>query len=665
MLDLIDNAWTFTVDNWGILFSGIGVVALTSFVSFAYAAIKGTKKENNGSNSLSIEQTNASQTVFKDSIQYIGQAINNGVYVFRNGIDAKGIALISGVFGVVILAAVAITQALKDPVQIDRDIVLAVAEKEGFSSPDSVALLNERLDRAETDLDNLRKVHPDWAAEINAAIEAFNAENFDSAKEAFAEIDALIAARRAELRQEEARSKYTQAILFYPFEYSKSQPLLCDAASLAKTNVSYWIDCGRAQEATGSLEGAITAYQAGLDHAGPNDPNRAVALIHIGGVQRARGDLAAARAAYERALEVARDLAARHPSHSGGARNVSTSLQRIGDVRLAEGDLAGALTAYEKSILDLGDLAARNPANVGWARNAAAGLDRIGEARRAQGDLTTARIAYLKGLAILRHFVVQNPGDAGLLRDMSVALLKMGDVNMAQGDLLAARTSYAGSLDILRDLAARDPGNAGWARDVSVASTRLGDVAAALGDTATALNAFEFALVIIRFLAEQDPNHATWALDLSASLQRIGDVRVAQGELEAALAAYDESLNILRDLASRERGDMGCKYCTSVILEKIGDVRVTKGELEAARAAYQDSLAIRRDLVLQDPSNAEWARGLWLSLWKLASVDTENAEKHWAEVESRMEAMQAAGTLRPADAKFLGIARENLAAARE
>jgi len=131
------------------------------------------------------------------------------------------------------------------------------------------------------------------------------------------------------LRLEEARLKYVQATLFYPFEYSKSEPLLSEAAELAQTNVWYWIDCGRARMAIGDTARALMAFEAAQALTGPDDRDRAAVLTDIGDVRVAQGDLAAALTAYEDGLEIARDLAARDPGNAGWARDVWVSLWRL------------------------------------------------------------------------------------------------------------------------------------------------------------------------------------------------------------------------------------------------------------------------------------------------------------------------------------------------
>ena len=282
----------------------------------------------------------------------------------RVGIGAVGVALIIGV-------ALIANNVMRPPPVIDQELVVGIAEQQGYVSPSAAEALRAQAARTQADLEELRRRHPDWAAEVNSAIRAFNESDLDGARAAFADIDRLISEQRAELSAEQARSKYAQATLLYPFEFSKSEPLLCDAADLARSDIWYWIECGRARMAIGSLEGAKAAFQAAQDlaEAGGDEHGLAAALVHAGDVRVAQGNLPAALAAYEEGLAIVRDLAARDPGNAGWARDLAVSLNNVGDVRVAQGAMPAALAAFEEGLAIRRDLAERDPGNAGWARD--------------------------------------------------------------------------------------------------------------------------------------------------------------------------------------------------------------------------------------------------------------------------------------------------------
>jgi tetratricopeptide (TPR) repeat protein len=439
--------------------------------------------------------------------------------------------------------------------QIDVGLVRLVAESQGYLSPERARALEEQVARTQADLERLRRDNPDWAADVDAAIAAFNASDPDAAREAFARIDALIDERRAALLAEEAtlrleaaRSKHAQATLLYLFEASKAEPLLTAAAELAATNVWYWIECGRARKHLGNLNTALEAYaraeRIARDAPAPRD--RAAALDGTGDVFTAQGDLQAARAAFDESLSIVRNLAARDPGNAGWARDVSVSLNKLGDVAVAQGDLSAARAAYAEDLEIARTLAARDPGNAAWARDVLVSLVKLGDLFVAEGDLPAARAAFDEGLAIARALAARDPGNAGWARDVSVSLEKLGDVAIAAGDLQAARAAYDESLAIARDLAARDPGNAGWARDLAVSLEKLGDLAIAAGDLRAARAAFDESLRIRRALAARDPGNAGWARDVWVALWRMTQV-----DPENAADHWAEVVARLEDMDAR------------------------------------------------------------------------------------------------------------------
>ncbi|ARE41671.1 hypothetical protein RGUI_3530 [Rhodovulum sp. P5] len=235
-------------------------------------------------------------------------------------------------------------------VRVDPGVVVARAEQQGHVSAEAAARLSDRVGRVETALDELRGAHPDWTADIDAAIAGFNAGQIDSAQAAFARIDALIAPRWADWSREDAQSKYVQATLFHALDATRSEPLLCAAATLAQDEAWYWIDCGQARMATGNTPEALSAFASAQDlaMAAGDDGSLSEALYGLGDARMAQGDPAGALAPYEQSLNIAREI---------GVQDVSGRLGKIGDLRLQRGDLAGAREVYAENLSLARDLA--------------------------------------------------------------------------------------------------------------------------------------------------------------------------------------------------------------------------------------------------------------------------------------------------------------------
>jgi tetratricopeptide (TPR) repeat protein len=418
----------------------------------------------------------------------------------------------------------------------------------------------------------------------------------------------------------DAATRLRQAgTIAYAIDVERARRIYGKVAALDPDDHWTHVLLGRLATLAGDLAAARAAAQRALDTS-TDDRDRMVVFNGFGDLARAEGDLAAARAAYEDGLAIAKDLSARDTGHTEWNRDVSVSYERLGDVARAEGDLVAARAAYEDGLAIRKDLSARDPSNTEWKRDLSVIHARLGDMAVAEGDLAAARAAYEDGLAVAKDLSARDPGNTGWKRDLSVSHDRLGDVAVAEGDLAAARAAYEDGVAIRKDLSARDPGNTEWKRDLSVSHSKLGDVAVAEGDLSAARAAYEADLAIAKDLSARDSGNTGWKRDLSVSHDRLGDVARAEDDLAAARAAYEDGLAIRKDLSARDPGNTQWKHDLSVSHERLGDVAVAEGDLAAARAAYEDSLAIRKDLSARDPGNTEWKRALAVSFAKLAQT---------------------------------------------
>ncbi|MGO9922306.1 MAG: tetratricopeptide repeat protein, partial [Isosphaeraceae bacterium] len=71
----------------------------------------------------------------------------------------------------------------------------------------------------------------------------------------------------------------------------------------------------------------------------------------------------------------------------------------------------------------------------------------------------------------------------------------------------------------------------------------------------------------------------------------------------------------------------------SVSFERLGDLARSSGDRAAARRFYEDGLKIRQRLADAAPDNADYARGLWVSYWRMARIaegsDRPDAALEW------------------------------------
>jgi tetratricopeptide (TPR) repeat protein len=135
---------------------------------------------------------------------------------------------------------------------------------------------------------------------------------------------------------------------------------------------------------------------------------RARVLLAIAWARDARGETAQLAGVAAKALELAREVGDK--SAEADARCLE------GDVWSAKGQLAAAQAAYSEYLAIFQKLTEQDPANIGWQRELAMAHGRVGKVRQAQRQLDAAQAAFLARLTINRHLVEKDAHNAGSKR---------------------------------------------------------------------------------------------------------------------------------------------------------------------------------------------------------------------------------------------------------
>jgi formylglycine-generating enzyme required for sulfatase activity/tetratricopeptide (TPR) repeat protein len=266
-----------------------------------------------------------------------------------------------------------------------------------------------------------------------------------------------------------------------------------------------------------------------------NESGSAVALpekmqraLEQGRVEFDTGNLSAAQAQFEMAIEIGRQITVSGFDAIELQRFTADSHQLLADVLRRQFHLVDALMHYEESWSIRAALATRDPDNAGWQRDLGVIFEKLGEVLQLQGNLAGAQRRYEAGLLIREALVARDPENAGWQRDLSVSFDELGGLLQRQGDLLGAQRYYEASLRIRMALAARDPENAGRQHDLIVNHHKLGDVLQAQGDLPGAQRRYEASLPISEALVARDPENIRWQHELF-------EIRLAMGQVSGIL----------------------------------------------------------------------------------------------------------------------------------
>ena len=129
-----------------------------------------------------------------------------------------------------------------------------------------------------------------------------------------------------------------------------------------------------------ALRSAVVAKSAG--------PLRDTCRFSISPKSRVRR-FAAARAAYQQALDIDEAVAREVPSDLSLLRGVSISLSRLANLRATQGDLEGAIATYQRD-LDIAErLAASAPADESYQQDLAISSETMGDMLVRKRDFAT------------------------------------------------------------------------------------------------------------------------------------------------------------------------------------------------------------------------------------------------------------------------------------
>jgi serine/threonine-protein kinase len=324
------------------------------------------------------------------------------------------------------------------------------------------------------------------------------------------------------------------------------------------------------------------------------------------------GGSAEGRRQYEKAHELALQVAGADPQSAETRRELAASHDRLGDMSLRTGDSRAALGHYQQARdirTELPDLRDRYVSH-----------NKVGDISLRLGDSRAARESYRQAVDVAQRLADARGNSAPAQRDLSVAHNKLGDADLELGDSKAARDSYTKALGLRQRLADADKESPQGQRDLAVAHSKLGDAQLRLEDNKAALESYRTCHIIHTRLAEADRTSARAQRDLAVSDLKLGDAQRALGDHKAALRSYEKALTTVRRLAGADASSAQAQRDLSIALTHRGDLSLDMGDAPAALDDYTGARELRERLAEADASDAQAQRDLCLSYAKLGTA---------------------------------------------
>ncbi|WP_295436859.1 hypothetical protein [uncultured Thiodictyon sp.] len=309
--------------------------------------------------------------------------------------------------------------------------------------------------------------------------------------------------------------------------------------------------------------------------------------------------------------------------HSAGAWALATLGWALG-YRRQPGDLDEALGALERAVSLSEGLAAQVTDAALADCDLSEALFLLGMVRAEQSSPAASAQALAdhgRGIAIAEGLLDCDPGAPRPVSTLARHLELRGWLRAGRGERGLAEVDYRRAIGLREGLLAANRASAPAARDLLTVRGRLGHLLAQGGaeDCATALALAEDGLAGVECLLAANPESGETRRDLLVSLGLLGDrlsARGGPGDLERACGCYERRLEIAERLYEADPESPLAQRDRSIGYEQM------------ARLAEQRG----------DPSARHW----------------------WRKTLVAIEAMQRAGTLDPADARFVEHFRRRL-----
>jgi tetratricopeptide (TPR) repeat protein len=334
------------------------------------------------------------------------------------------------------------------------------------------------------------------------------------------------------------------------------------------------------------------AYFAGVPEGQLTDTelaHRISAILQIGEVRYAQGNLPAALQAFRRARALAVSLVARNPGNPDWQAGFLEADSWAAQILLDQGRPDEALPIWRENARLTEAQLRLHPHDSSWIHRLAVAHHNLGTLLENRGDLDGALQSYRNSLALSRDLAAARPGDLDIQGEIAGTLAFVSNCLERQGDLAGALKERRAYVAIQERLAAKAPRDPARRFDQAVARGFLAGLLATLGDLQAARGLYKSGLTTVADLAEHDPQNKLWQRWLAAFQSALGALSVADGDPALALAPLAKACRIMEPLVAKDptvedwRLLLGnCHSRMAMALETLDPAR-SRSEARAAR----------------------------------------------------------------------------------
>lgn len=293
------------------------------------------------------------------------------------------------------------------------------------------------------------------------------------------------------------------------------------------------------------------------------------------------GDAAGARSSYEKALVMAKAVAATTGTDFKSTIDLAQAERRLGELASSDKNYSEALDHLRRAQALYEPLSESKPeAKVGLMET----LSRIGTAEEEKGDAQAARVSLERVLHIGQEVVASSPKDTELRHRLSIAYLKLGRLLARTGSKGLALEHLLRARSEMKAVAEADPEKANPQRELASFGNVLADFQLTNNQTAEAVENYRSALKVTERLAEKDPKNQQNQRDLVTTMGRLAAALTAQGNHTESRKVTVQALALLKPMLEKPNPhnyDL-YQYCWLLLTTEFKDLRNPKLALKHA-----------------------------------------------------------------------------------
>jgi eukaryotic-like serine/threonine-protein kinase len=348
-----------------------------------------------------------------------------------------------------------------------------------------------------------------------------------------------------------------RALAYYESQHESS---LSDDALAQRSRALIML--GQVASARGDLAAALRFFRTA--HSGtaealrrsPDNADRiydhAQAVFYLGVIARARANSGAAEAALREYKRLAQRLIAVDRASPRSQMEGIYADSNLGILLNDVGRYTEAAAVFENALIERERLAASDPGNSEYKRAFAEALGWLGEAREKEGRLEDGLTQRLLQIQFLAPLIALPNSDAAYRRQTMVASQAAGRLEATLGNISGGIERLRGSVALGESLIKSEPSNTDWAALKSFAQLELAAMLLERGAIQEADLLTQGACDGANRLLARDPSVAAWRIDLSgACLETRVRVALARQDHGEATRTADQYLAAATREASR------------------------------------------------------------------------------------------------------------------